>query len=672
MTKQIRSRAFILALLFFCTLQLQASEWKWVGPIGGSIDRIVQDPANANVWFTTNQQKFYRSTNTGKTWQAVISPTDALQISTRPNGEVIVLGRSKSVPLGLWISGDHGKSFSLRARYWTYGNEDLPKVALFRPDMNDPNVFYGIDRIVSSKLEKSTDGGVTWEIIKAPAKYWYDDVVVSPFDRNVLYVSACAPSEYWGCDFFVLLRTNPNFSSWTEVPNGRGNYLKLHADSRFPVRVFFTTQKGIGSLTPSGWKILSDVGNVSEIHSVPGRSGQYVALQKDDASEPSTNRILSSNDAGRSWTSLTTPFDNMIQTIATIGQEKGLLVGTDGSGLYHLSCSNEWSAMNHGFRNASSIASIASAGSSQSYVLASDSYSEFHDGRFLYRTNNSGSSWQNLSFRFNVTGMDDYYCCIRAMVVDPLNPNRIVMAGYNELLRSTDGGLNWTRSDYAFDSLTMDPLDGNTVYATIGEYSNDIGVYKSTDGGGTFQRLPLNFPSGELVTRVIVDHWDHRILFLLFSGFDHSGMYRSDDGGITMKSIRQRTGFGNAQRGLAPLGTIGGYLMIDESSRVFKTMDRGEHWLLISQILSKRGWRWTSIFSGDDQGKSFYAIVPESEGFRGQLFESKDGGQHWTVVSYQFGPEFQGYDRCPVLAISDPRIHPILVGTCRGIYREVM
>lgn len=103
---------------------------------------------------------------------------------------------------------------------------------------------------------------------------------------------------------------------------------------------------------------------------------------------------------------------------------------------------------------------------------------------------------------------EDYDSVFRSLSVDPSNSS-IVYVGTerNGLLKSSDGGTNWTRLRYGlrtsnsfyaeFYDLGVAGSSTNILYAATvdspgpvtGDYpSSDAGVYKSIDGGQTWER----------------------------------------------------------------------------------------------------------------------------------------------------------------------------------------
>src|SRR5215813_10800424 len=52
-------------------------QWQWIGPPAGTIQQIVPDRKNPNVWYTVNNGVLYRSTDGAKTWH--VTPMNNLQ-----------------------------------------------------------------------------------------------------------------------------------------------------------------------------------------------------------------------------------------------------------------------------------------------------------------------------------------------------------------------------------------------------------------------------------------------------------------------------------------------------------------------------------------------------------------------------------------------------------------
>jgi photosystem II stability/assembly factor-like uncharacterized protein len=131
-------------------------------------------------------------------------------------------------------------------------------------------------------------------------------------------------------------------------------------------------------------------------------------------------------------------------------------------------------------------------------------------GDGMYKSTDAGRTWTHLGLRDTQQ--------IARVEVDPKNPNRLFVAalghpyGPNEergIFRSTDGGQTFQRvlyrdPDTGGKDVDIDPLDPNIVYATLlegrqGPWENGAwggvgGIFKSTDGGATWKELKSGLP----------------------------------------------------------------------------------------------------------------------------------------------------------------------------------
>lgn len=172
-------------------------------------------------------------------------------------------------------------------------------------------------------------------------------------------------------------------------------------------------------------------------------------------------------------------------------------------------------------------------------------------GNGIYKSTDAGRTWTHLGLR---DGQQ-----IPHIVVDPSNPDRLFVAvlghpyGANEergLFRSTDGGRTFERvlykdADTGAVDVTLDPRDPNTVYAVLwqsrqGPWENAAwtgpgsGLFKSTDGGNTWRQLTRGLPTfqeGLGRIGVTVAPSDPRRLYATVDAGRLAGIYRSDDAG---------------------------------------------------------------------------------------------------------------------------------------------
>ncbi|NNC60908.1 MAG: hypothetical protein HKO11_01120, partial [Eudoraea sp.] len=134
-----------------------------------------------------------------------------------------------------------------------------------------------------------------------------------------------------------------------------------------------------------------------------------------------------------------------------------------------------------------------------------------------------------------------------AIEVDPNNPNIwYVGAPSGGIWKSTDAGATWTNlfDDFpqiGVSSIAIDPNNSNIIYIATGDDdaadSYSVGVFKSIDGGATWQETGLN-PSNSnfntLMTVLLIDPTDSNTLWVA----TNNGLYKSIDAGDTW-NLRQ-------------------------------------------------------------------------------------------------------------------------------------
>lgn len=171
----------------------------------------------------------------------------------------------------------------------------------------------------------------------------------------------------------------------------------------------------------------------------------------------------------------------------------------------------------------------------------------------LYRSSNGGRTWETLS----LSGAEG----ISRILIDPKDPKHVVVAVLGNVFApseqrgvyvSFDGGATFTKSLYLSpqsggSDLAMDPHDANVVYAGMWHVlrrpwaltsggTDDDGLYKSTDGGKTWNKVTGNgFPVAPLgrIGIAVAPSRPQRVYALVES--KAGVMWRSDDAGATWR-----------------------------------------------------------------------------------------------------------------------------------------
>ena len=173
-------------------------------------------------------------------------------------------------------------------------------------------------------------------------------------------------------------------------------------------------------------------------------------------------------------------------------------------------------------------------------------------GDGIYKSTDAGETWTHLGLR---DGQQ-----IPQIIVDPDDPNRLFVAvlghpyGPSEergIFRSTNGGRTFERVLYKDENtggvdVAFDPSDAQTVYAVLweareGPWENGVfrgpgsGLFKSTDGGDTWRPLTEGLPTfaDDGLSRIgitVAPSMPSR-LFATVESRRNGGLYRSDDAG---------------------------------------------------------------------------------------------------------------------------------------------
>ena len=257
-----------------------------------------------------------------------------------------------------------------------------------------------------------------------------------------------------------------------------------------------------------------------------------------------------------------------------------------------------------------SIGAVTVAPSASNVIYAGTG--EQMPGKGLYRSSDSGATWSNI-------GLQDV-AYIQAVIVDPRNPDVIVVAGNSVgvgifwrplpksamltnrgIFRTEDGGKSWKKV-YANDQsvgvvdMCSDPDDPRTLYAVVFHPESGSGaaavadtseIVKSSDGGATWAPLvSKGLPDkalGRVGISVAAGTGGRRLYAIVDQGF-----FRSDDGGA------------NWYQSSKDPRVIGSLYF----SRVF-TDPRNPDVLYVAQ---------TSLYRSTDGGKRFEAYVGAPSG----------------------------------------------------------
>jgi photosystem II stability/assembly factor-like uncharacterized protein len=209
-------------------------------------------------------------------------------------------------------------------------------------------------------------------------------------------------------------------------------------------------------------------------------------------------------------------------------------------------------------------------------------------------------------------------------------------------------------------AITIDPKDPLTVWVGTGEswtrnsVSVGNGVYKTTDGGDTWQYLGL--PESERISKILVHPEKSNIVYVcvpgkLWSDSPNRGLYKTVDGGKTwqliLKGANLSTGCGDVsldtghpdhlfastwdfRRKGWTFRSGGSGPDKPSGSGLYVTIDGGISWTNLDAATAKglppKPWGRVAVEMAPSNPNIVYAAI---EGRRSALFRSGDGGRTW-------------------------------------------
>jgi photosystem II stability/assembly factor-like uncharacterized protein len=224
----------------------------------------------------------------------------------------------------------------------------------------------------------------------------------------------------------------------------------------------------------------------------------------------------------------------------------------------------------------------------------------------VWKTTNAGTTWTPV---FDNEGSYSIGC----VVLDPKNPNVVWVGtgennsqrsvGYGDgVYKSTDGGRTWAnvglKQSEHVGKILIDPRDSDVVYVTaqgpLWGPGGDRGLYKTTDGGKTWNRV-LNIDENTGVTDVVLDprnpdvllaasYQRRRHVWTIINGGPGSGIHRSTDGGKTWKKVTAGLPAGDLGRiglAVAPADPDTVYAIVeaaDGAGGIHRSTDHGVTW----------------------------------------------------------------------------------------------
>jgi Uncharacterized protein related to plant photosystem II stability/assembly factor len=317
--------------------------------------------------------------------------------------------------------------------------------------------------------------------------------------------------------------------------------------------------------------------------------------------------------------------------------------------------------------------------------------------KVLYIGTAGGGIWKttNAGFTFEPV-FDKHPQSIGCLAIDQNKPETI-WAGTGEsnmrnsvsiglgIYRSTDAGRNWTRmgleNSEHISKIIIHPNDANTLYVAVpGKLwsdSPDRGLYKTTDGGKTWQKI-LYTDEKTGCADIIMDPRNPDVLlasmwqfrrtpYSFVSGGPGSSLYKSTDGGKTWRKITNGIPGGEIGRialALAPSAPDNMLAIVEsEKTSLIISSDAGESWKYQSATsnVTARPFYFSTLVVDPEDPKRVYR--PSFS-----LSISSDGGYSFTEASNDGGWVHADHH---ALWINPNNTSHMYLGTDGGVYMSL-
>src|SRR3984893_7179712 len=277
----------------------------------------------------------------------------------------------------------------------------------------------------------------------------------------------------------------------------------------------------------------------------------------------------------------------------------------------------------------------------------------------VWKTTDGGANWIPLFDKQPISS-------IGAIAVAPSDHN-VIYAGTGEaairgnttfgtgVFKSIDGGKTWEnvglKDTRQIGALIVDPRNENVVLvAALGHAfgpNQERGIFRTADGGKTWTKV-LSKDENTGGIDVVFDPHNPNIVFaslwqarrqpwFFSSGGPGSGLYRSEDNGVTWKRLE---GNGLPEGGLGKIGiAVSGadsnrvYAIVEaKEGGLYRSDDAGQHWTRVNDDgrFRQRAWYFSKVYADPKSADTVYLVNTG-------LFRSVDGGKNFTLLPARHG-----------------------------------
>ncbi|MGQ0704478.1 MAG: VPS10 domain-containing protein [Gemmatimonadales bacterium] len=298
-----------------------------------------------------------------------------------------------------------------------------------------------------------------------------------------------------------------------------------------------------------------------------------------------------------------------VASTGVVGDPKTYYMGTTGGGVWKTeNMGITWRNVSDGYFKTGTVGAIAVAESDPNVVYVGMGEHAIRgvmtsSGDGVYRSTDAGRTWKKI-------GLDETRHISR-IVVHPKNPDIVLVAAQGALYAS----------------------------------SKQRGIFKSTDGGATWKNtLFVDEKTGAVELAMDATNprilyaamWEHgRLPWKVISGGPGSGLYKSTDGGDTWEKLTKGLPEKMGKMAIAPSRSNPDkvYALIESDSYsdargLYVSTDRGASWSQMTSEprLVQRAWYYIELFVDPKDENRIYVLSAPA-------LRSNDGGKTWETLS---------------------------------------
>jgi photosystem II stability/assembly factor-like uncharacterized protein len=577
-----------LLILFWSRLDLAKDAWRPLGPFGGDVRSLAQDPNHPrNLYLGTVDGQIFSSSDGGSHWQRLsavgarsdfvvdhilVDPTDSNRLYA---GAWSILSNSEG---GIYISTDAGRSW--RESKSMHG-QSVRAMAIAPGDRKV---------LVAGSLEgvfRSTDAGETWKQISPPQHAEIrnvESIAVDPRNSEIIYAGT----------WHLPWKTTDAGKTWTHIQRGvvdDSDIFALFIHPTAPDSLLLSACTGIYETSNGGdlWM---------KFKGIPSSSRRTRAI----AAEPKNPKVIyagtteglwKSSDGGLGWNLLTSRTLTVNAILIDSQDPSRILLGTDDAGvLVSTSSGRQLVPTNEGFASRA-ISSVLFDHQKVGRIFASVLYDHEYGGIFL--SDDTGFTWKQANEGLASTDVQ--------VLFQAADDNSIWAGASDGAYLWEPSASRWHRADMLAEPEPDPPNSGTRSTSTRTTRSHPQSTpHDSSRGMGSV----MDF-SGE-------PSFGH-----YFYAATQRGLFVSRDSGTKWKHILISEG---NSAGTAVLSLPDGRVFYGTSRGLFASLDQGLDWNTIPLEDGPTPVHKIVALPGD--GKNI--LMATGRG----LYRSTDGGSTWS------------------------------------------